>query len=134
MPRRATSTSFGAENGNDATRGGRPPGISPERFRHAMAWRAAREATVARMDQALKSSDDKDFLAAFRECADRGFGKAVQAVDVTSTGALLPAAEREARVRAIVEAVLARGEGRVGPATAVARLAAGEKSETTGEP
>ena len=120
MPRRATSTSYGAEHGNTPnphrTAG---PGDLTETFRRRCRVLATRAAEAQRLENMLAetNADDELWLRAFDRVADRGFGKAVQAVDVTSTGALLPAAEREARVRAIVEAVLARGEGRVAPAT-----------------
>lgn len=55
-------------------------------FKKEMARRAAHATTLRRMDEALKAEDNREFLAAFKECADRGIGPAAQSVDLTTGG------------------------------------------------
>ena len=84
MPRRATSTSFGAERGNkpQSPGPGRQPGLSPEQLKRALAWRASQVKTLKRLDEALESKDHYEFLAAWDRCLERGYGKVAQTFDI----------------------------------------------------
>lgn len=125
MPRHANATSYGGERGNrpvGGDHGGRP---IPEVFRKTMAVRASREASIRRLDKMLASEDDEVFLKAWKECADRGFGKAPQSLDVTSGGQpLLDALTRRSRILALLASADAveiepPRIGAIGPAEAV---------------
>src|SRR5690242_13327191 len=85
MPRRATSTSFGAERGNKpmSPGPGARPGNTVDRFRKEMQERALRADTLHRLDKSLDAKEDAIFLKAFAEVADRGFGKAPQSIEHT---------------------------------------------------
>ena len=83
MPQRATSTSYGASDGNDPRspkkyKGGRPT----DTFVGRMRTLADRGAKAARWERLLddKNKDDALFFKAFDDVADRGYGKATQPI------------------------------------------------------
>lgn len=74
-----------------------------------MQIRAESAKTLKRLDKALESEDNTEFLAAFKECANRGYGMPKQAVDLTTKGeALMGDKERAAAIAAILTGALAR--------------------------
>ena len=88
MPRRATSTSYGHKRQNKP---GALPGNAQALFKKAMQRNALNAQALARVRGMLKpDADPEDFKWAWKEAADRGFGKPQQAVDVTSKGDKLP--------------------------------------------
>lgn len=89
MPRRATSTSFGGERGNTPVPGpGVAKGNTHARFRKEMQKRVLAAKTLRRLDETLKAEDDRTFLAAFSECANRAFGKPEQAITGADGGSV----------------------------------------------
>lgn len=77
LPRRATSTSFGAEKGNQpGSKNGSPGAVYHKR----MKWLAELAAKSKRMEQVLKDPDAPldDFLKVFDRVSDRSYGKPVQ--------------------------------------------------------
>ena len=70
---------------------GRHKSDTAHRFKAEMARRASREKTLKRMDSALEAEDHKEFLSAFRECADRGYGKPTETIEHSSPdGSMTP--------------------------------------------
>jgi hypothetical protein len=65
---------------------GPPPGYSYPQFLRAMQHRAMKTETLRRLDEALASADNPEFLKAYFGVADRAFGTPKQSVDVTSDG------------------------------------------------
>src|SRR5688572_19390705 len=80
-----SSTTYGAENGLDPAENGRKghagKGDKPEAFKAFMRELASRRETMERLKTQLESKDDKVFLDAFREVANRGYGKATEHVE-----------------------------------------------------
>lgn len=100
--KKAIATSFGGSRGNPRGPGNRK-GVDPETFRRRMQILASRAADSRRLERLVTDPDlkpgekdpveAKDFLAAFKECATRGYGVPTQAVDVTTNGKDIPAAQ-----------------------------------------
>lgn len=77
------------------TVGGRPS----DEFTAAMRALASRNDVLAALEKILTTADDPRFLKAFAYCADRGYGKAHQSVEVTTTGPSIADILREGRER-----------------------------------
>lgn len=60
------------------------PGRPPDEFRERMRALASREDVLAALDAILTNPNHPQFLRAWQEAADRGYGKAAQHLDVTS--------------------------------------------------
>jgi hypothetical protein len=87
LPRRATSTSFGASRGNGRGKGNQY-GANAKVFQQRMKALAERAAQAKRWERLLSDAnkDDDLFLKAFDRLADRAYGRPATAVDVTSDG------------------------------------------------
>lgn len=85
MPKRATSTSFGASRGNARGPGNRV-GPDVQMFKVRMATIAERTKTAKNLEKILDDHDHPAFMKALEFASDRGFGKVGQSVDVTSAG------------------------------------------------
>ncbi len=90
MARRKSATSFGESRGN--TRGpGNRKGVDPQIFKRRMQILAQRAADSKRLEKLVSdvakgetdTVDPKDFLAAMKECATRGFGMPTQGLELT---------------------------------------------------
>jgi hypothetical protein len=89
--------------GPDARRGV-SPGRPTDDFTAKMRSLTSAEATIRELAKILKDGSHEHFIKALTFCADRGYGKPVQPVDVTSNGesiadVLKRAREREKRMR-----------------------------------
>ncbi len=86
MPRRATKTSYGAEQGNtpkgtDPSRPG--PGAHPQTFINRMALLLERAKTVANVEAILDDKDHPKFDKMLEFAADRALGKVPQKNELT---------------------------------------------------
>jgi hypothetical protein len=100
MPRRASATSFGGIAGNPGNKTKAGPGRLPDIFKMRMANLAARNKTAKNVEKILDDPAHPAFMKALEFAADRGFGKAAQAIDLTTGGekinALLVVPEEQA--------------------------------------
>ena len=89
------ATSFGAVRGNTPVPSG--AGDTPDIFKKRMQRLASLTAIEERLTRVLTDpeADHSEWLAAFREAADRGYGKAAQPVTGEDGGALVITVRRE---------------------------------------
>lgn len=89
MPRRATKTSYGREQGNtpkgkDPKRPG--PGAMPQTMRDRFKLLAERAKTMKSVEAVLDDPDHKHFPRVLEIALDRSEGKPQQSVDLTTKG------------------------------------------------
>lgn len=80
-------------------RRGVSPGRPTDAFTEMMRSLASEDATIRELKKILKNGNHEHFIKALTFCADRGYGKPVQPVDVTSDGKSLADVLREGRDR-----------------------------------
>ena len=80
-------------------RRGVSPGRPSDDFTAMMRALASDEETIAELRKILKDRNHEHFIKALTFCADRGYGKPAQPIDVTSNGKSLADVLREGRDR-----------------------------------
>ena len=97
LPRKLRGKPFqpGHDPRRNVTKGGRPS----DDFTATMRALASDEDTIAELRKILKDRNHEHFIKALTFCADRGYGKPVQPVDVISDGKSLADVLREGRDR-----------------------------------
>ena len=109
LPRNLRGKPF--QNGYDSrrnmTKGGRPT----DEFLAAMRALASSEEVLSALSAILSDKDHPGFIKAFTYCADRGYGRPTQSIEVTSQGASIAEILRKGRDR--VARMKAEAEGTV---------------------
>jgi hypothetical protein len=94
MPRRATSTSYGAGRGNERGPGNRS-GPVPATFKMRMQTLVDRNTTARAIERILEDPDHPHFMRALDYATNHGYGKPAETVDLNATGTLTLKVERE---------------------------------------